>query len=324
MSNQSGWSMNHFEIGTQMGEGQYGRVYSVREKEEKFVCALKCLDKERLLKYHSETLVVHEIEIMMSLKHDNIIKCYGYFHDEKTIYIIMELAPDGELYHRLTQKRGFPEHEAANYLVQIAHALQYLHEKGIIHRDLKPENILLGREGKLKLSDFGCSAFTPQGTRKTFCGTTEYIPPEMFQYKEYSFSADIWSFGILVYELVCGITPFFHEEAKQIQAAVIKGRFNVPDRVSPEFKDLVEKILVLDPTMRPSWQKILQHPWFLRHCPSAAFGLQLQRPLSQTQTESSRISERENHPHLLQTNSIQRLNKGLSQGNHNPSVVIRF
>ncbi|KAK2947365.1 putative Aurora kinase [Blattamonas nauphoetae] len=180
--------------------------------------------------------------ISLYAPHDNIIKCYGYFHDEKTIYIIMELAPDGELYHRLTQRGKFPEDEAANYLVQIAHALQYLHEKHIIHRDLKPENILLGREGKLKLSDFGCSALTPQGTRKTFCGTTEYIPPEMFQYKEYSFSADIWSFGILVYELVCGRTPFFHEEAKQIQAAVIQGRITFPRDVSHEFQDLVKMV----------------------------------------------------------------------------------
>lgn len=133
-----------FEIGVLLGQGKFGKVYLAREKKSNFLVALKVLDKAEIKKQSYESQIVREINIQSSLNHPNILRLYGCFHDAETIYLILELAPDGELFQEIKKEplKRFDEPKAANYMKQVISALIYLHSMDIIHRDLKPENIL--------------------------------------------------------------------------------------------------------------------------------------------------------------------------------------
>ncbi|KAA6354673.1 MAG: putative Aurora kinase, partial [Streblomastix strix] len=149
------WSINDFEIGYLLGQGKYGNVYLVREKTTKFPCALKVLNKNQLLKERCERQIRREIEILMHLKHQNVVRFYNYFMDDKRIYLIIEYTIGGELYKVLQKQGRFTEQQSAECAYQVANALHYCHTINVIHRDLKPENILIGKGNVLKLSDFG-------------------------------------------------------------------------------------------------------------------------------------------------------------------------
>lgn len=188
-----------FEVGKSLGKGKFGRVYLVREREHKFVCALKVLNKNELLHAHVEKQVRREVEIQSNLCHPNILKLYGHFHDTKRMFLILEFAGQGELYKHLRRATRFPEWKAANYIAQMVSALRYLHRKHVIHRDIKPENILVGIHGEIKISDFGWSVHAPGNRRTTYCGTLDYLPPEMVGSgtlsNSYDEKVDVWSLG---------------------------------------------------------------------------------------------------------------------------------
>lgn len=166
--NPKEWSIDDFEIGKPMGRGKFGHVYLAREKRSKFIVALKVLYKSQLLKLNAEHLLRREIEIQSHLRHNNICRLYGFFWDEKKIYLILEFATGGEVYNELKESpnKRFSEIKAADYLYQVCLALKYLHSKNVIHRDIKPEN-LLNCMGTIKLSDFGWSAHAPERSRQT-------------------------------------------------------------------------------------------------------------------------------------------------------------
>ncbi len=194
-----------FEIGRPLGKGKFGRVYLARERNSSFICALKVLYKSEL--QHAggvEKQVRREVEIQSNLRHPNILKLYGHFHDSKRIFLILEFAGKGELYKHLRRENRFPEWKAALYIAQMASALRYLHRKHVIHRDIKPENILMGVHGEIKISDFGWSVHAPNNRRATLCGTLDYLPPEMIRSGSkdnwYTEKVDLWSLGVLTYE----------------------------------------------------------------------------------------------------------------------------
>ena len=190
-----------------MGRGKFGHVYLAREKRSKFIVALKVLYKQQLVKSNVEHQLRREIEILSHLRHPNICRLYGFFWDEKKIYLILEYATGGELYHDLSVERRFSEEKSAEYIYQVIQSLKYLHSKKVIHRDIKPEN-LLNCQGTIKLSDFGWSTHSPDDRRKTMCGTLDYLPPEMVNSRKYDHTVDIWSIGILTFEFLTGSPPF--------------------------------------------------------------------------------------------------------------------
>ena len=145
-----------------MGKGKFGRVYLGRTKcEPKFILALKTLIKKEIIEDRVEKQVRREIEIQQNLRHPNIIRLYGYFHDENRIFLMLEFAGKGELYKQLSKVGAFSERRSATYVDQMADALGYLHSKHVIHRDIKPENLLVGIDGVLKIGDFGWSVHAP-------------------------------------------------------------------------------------------------------------------------------------------------------------------
>lgn len=237
-----------FEIGRPLGKGKFGRVYLARERTTGFVCALKTLYKSELQNSGAEGQVRREVEIQSNLRHPNILKLYGHFHDSKRIFLILEFAGKGELYKHLMREKRFPEWKAASYISQCAAALRYLHRKHVIHRDIKPENILLGIHGEIKLADFGWSVHAPGRRRQTFCGTLDYLPPEMIPRSgkdgSYNEKVDLWSLGVLTYEFLVGEAPF--EDTKVMtQKRIARADMTIPSFVSPEARDLIKKVRVL-------------------------------------------------------------------------------
>ncbi|TRX89202.1 hypothetical protein FHL15_009900 [Xylaria flabelliformis] len=236
-----------FEIGKGLGKGKFGRVYLARDRESGFICALKALNKMELQQARVERQVRREIEIQSNLRHPNILKLYGHFHDT----------------------RRFPEFRAARYIAQMTSALRYLHRKHIMHRDIKPENILVGIHGEIKLSDFGWSVHAPSNRRTTYCGTLDYLPPEMINPKNsdnsYDDKVDIWALGVLMYEFLTGEAPF-EDSPVLTTRRIVKADMNIPTFVSAEATDLIRKLLVVDPLKRLSLEQVELHPWIVKYC----------------------------------------------------------
>ncbi|KAI0858919.1 kinase-like domain-containing protein [Xylaria cubensis] len=263
------FNLGMFEVGKPLGKGKYGRVYLARERHSGYICALKILHKNEIQQEGVEKQVRREIEIQSHLRHPNILQLYGHFHDAQRIFLMLEFAGKGELYRRLQKARRFPERRAAKYTAQMVSALRYLHRKHVIHRDIKPENILVGIYGEIKMSDFGWSVHAPSSRRLTKCGTFDYLPPEMVDPrrldKTYDEKVDLWALGVLVYEFLVGQAPF--DDTPDItRKRIMKVDMIIPAYVSPEAKDLIRRLLLVDPDQRIPLHQIQQHPWITKHC----------------------------------------------------------
>lgn len=234
-----------FEIGKALGKGKFGRVYLAKERSSGFICALKVLHKSELQQGGVQKQVRREIEIQSNLRHPNVLRLYGHFHDSKRIFLVLEFAGKGELYKHLRKEHRFPEWKAAQYIAQMAAALKYLHKKHVIHRDIKPENILVGIHGEIKISDFGWSVHAPNNRRQTMCGTLDYLPPEMLkpgkQDNFYNEKVDLWSLGVLTYEFLVGEAPF-EDTPVMTQRRIARGDMSIPSFVSPEARDLIKRV----------------------------------------------------------------------------------
>uniref|UniRef100_A0A6B2LD11 Aurora kinase n=1 Tax=Arcella intermedia TaxID=1963864 RepID=A0A6B2LD11_9EUKA len=207
-----------------------------------------------------------EVEIQARLRHPNILRLYGYFHDSSRVYLVLEFAPQGGLYQLLRTNGTFPAAVAATYVRDVAKALVYLHANEVIHRDIKPENLLLDAKGVVKLADFGWSVkMDPEVRRQTFCGTLDYLPPEIVEDKPHDKAVDIWSMGILIYEFLVGSPPFQSDEMDETYQKISECKITFPENMDPLAKDLIQKLLQTEPGKRPTLQTLLQHPWILQN-----------------------------------------------------------
>ncbi|KAK9909085.1 hypothetical protein WJX75_006928 [Coccomyxa subellipsoidea] len=259
------WQLADFDIGRPLGQGKFGSVYLARERKSKYIVALKALYKTQLQQYKVEHQLRREIEIQSHLRHPNILRLYGYFYDEKRVFLILEYAAKGELYKELQQRNYFPEDQTATYIASLARALLYCHSKHVIHRDIKPENLLLGMKGELKIADFGWSVHAPNSRRKTLCGTLDYLPPEMVEGHDHDSNVDVWSLGVLCYEFLCGVPPFEAEGHSETYKRILKVDLKFPPklRISDGAKDLIGKLLKKDPKERLPLVQVLEHPWIM-------------------------------------------------------------
>ena len=205
-----------------------------------------------------------EIEIMYILNHPHCLRLKNHFEDDDNFYLVMPLAVKGQLYKVLKKFKKFDERTAAQILRETISALQYLHHFNppIIHRDIKPENLLLNEGGRILLADFGWSNFSDGDVRKTFCGTPEYLAPEMLLKKGHDTKVDIWSVGILMFELLAGYSPFVAKNNQELYTNIRRIKIQWPKDMPPLAKNLISKILKLNPLDRPSFEEILEHQWF--------------------------------------------------------------
>ncbi|XP_012280195.1 aurora kinase C [Orussus abietinus] len=260
------WCLADFEIGPALGRGKFGNVYLAREKKSRYVIAMKVLFKSQIEEAGVNHQVRREIEIQTHLRHPNILRMYGYFYDDSRIYLILEYAQKGELFKELSNQpnKCFDEVRTANYIYQLADALQYCHSKKVIHRDIKPENLLLGSKGELKIADFGWSVHAPSSRRETLCGTLDYLPPEMVTGKTHNNAVDIWGVGVLCYECLVGSPPFFAKTYEETYIKIKKAQYKIPDFVSADACDLISRLLVVDPDRRLPLEDVKVHPWVVR------------------------------------------------------------
>ncbi|KAL6981836.1 Serine/threonine-protein kinase Aurora-3 [Sarracenia purpurea var. burkii] len=275
---QKQWSLQDFEIGKPLGKGKFGRVYLAREVESKYIVALKVIFKEQIEKYRLHHQLRREMEIQTNLRHPNVLRLYGWFHDDERIFLILEYAHGGELYRELRKTSHLSEKQAATYIASLAQALAYCHEKDVIHRDIKPENLLLDHKGRLKIADFGWSVQS-RSKRHTMCGTLDYLAPEIVENKAHDSAVDKWTLGVLCYEFLYGVPPFETENQTDTFRRIMKVDLSFPSKpcVSAEAKNLISQLLVKDSSKRISIQKILEHPWIVKNADSmdACFKLHL-------------------------------------------------
>ena len=255
-----------------IGKGGFGRVWKVRYKDSDKVYVIKVMCKQNIIAQKMTEQINREIEIMYKINHPHIIKLINHFEDDQNLYLIMELGARGQLFSLLNKYRhGFDQTRAAQYMREIISAVKYLHsfDPPIIHRDIKPENILLDENGRCKLADFGWSNYVnPDKVRVTFCGTPEYLAPEMVNKIGHDTSVDIWALGVLCFELLTGKLPFNGRNNKELFSNIGALNINWPENdFNPLAKNLIIKILKKNPKERPSLDEILSQPWFEKYKP---------------------------------------------------------
>ena len=254
-----------FDKEREIGKGGFGLVWKVIHKTTQKVYCIKVIKKEGIVQQKLVDQMNREIEIMYILNNPHCLRLKNHFEDDTNFYLVMPLASKGQLYRVLKKFRKFDERTAAQILRETISALQYLHsfKPPIIHRDIKPENLLLNEGGRILLADYGWSNFNMEGdVRKTFCGTPEYIAPEMLLKKGHDTRVDIWSIGILMFELLSGYSPFVAKSNQELYQNIRRLKIQWPKDMPPLAKNLISKILKLNPVDRPTFDEILNHQWF--------------------------------------------------------------
>ena len=253
-----------------IGKGGFGEVWKVVHKQTNRVYVIKVIDKISIFEQKLVDQMNREIEMMYKLNHPHVMKLVNHFEDDDKFYMIMPYAAKGQLYSLLRRQVRFDQRTAAQYMRETIEAVRYLHSFSpkIIHRDIKPENLLLDDNYRVKLSDFGWANYQEENQlRKTFCGTPEYLSPEMIRKTGHNFSVDIWTLGVLLFELLAGYAPFTGANQSELFMNIKKLKINWPVDFPPLAKNLVSKILKLNPKERLSIEEISSHAWFEKNPP---------------------------------------------------------
>ena len=227
-----------------IGSGSFGQVYLGLNTIKKTYYAIKHMDKKNIITLlHSLTGVQKEIEIQSKIDHPNIVKLLYVKETDISYDLVMEYAPRGNLFHYIRKNKGLNEDITFNLFIQVVNAINFLHENDLIHRDIKPENILLFDNNIVKLCDFGWCVKLNGEQRGTFCGTTEYMSPELVNNIEYGKEIDVWSLGVLLYEMIHGYSPFRPNKPnfddKDVMENIINHNLKFEKKISPECKKLI-------------------------------------------------------------------------------------
>ncbi|XP_039384644.1 ribosomal protein S6 kinase alpha-2 isoform X5 [Mauremys reevesii] len=245
---------SQFELLKVLGQGSYGKVFLVRKikgSDAGQLYAMKVL-KKATLKVRDRVRSKMERDILAEVNHPFIVKLHYAFQTEGKLYLILDFLRGGDLFTRLSKEVMFTEEDVKFYLAELALALDHLHSLGIIYRDLKPENILLDEEGHIKITDFGLSkeAIDHDKRAYSFCGTIEYMAPEVVNRRGHTQSADWWSFGVLMFEMLTGSLPFQGKDRKETMALILKAKLGMPQFLSIEAQSLLRALFKRNPSNR--------------------------------------------------------------------------
>lgn len=267
--------LDDFDVNPEaIGEGAFGKVYEVEDKETHVKYAMKVLNKQHIMKEKKINYVKLERDVLAKLRHPNIIKLILTFQNPANLYYVVELAPNGDLQHVLNEKYTLDIPCTAVLTGQVLLAISHMHKNRIIHRDLKPENILLDSKNRVKVTDFGTSkmfgADEPfQVERGSFVGTADYVCPETLNEKPVGPASDLWSFGCILYTLLVGVPPFRTESNYATFQKIENLDYTIPDFVPVHARDLISKLLVIEPEKRlgygeyeTNYESIREHPFY--------------------------------------------------------------
>uniref|UniRef100_A0A8B9QNW6 Ribosomal protein S6 kinase n=1 Tax=Anas platyrhynchos TaxID=8839 RepID=A0A8B9QNW6_ANAPL len=263
---------SQFELLKVLGQGSYGKVFLVRKikgSDAGQLYAMKVL-KKATLKVRDRVRSKMERDILAEVNHPFIVKLHYAFQTEGKLYLILDFLRGGDLFTRLSKEVMFTEEDVKFYLAELALALDHLHGLGIIYRDLKPENILLDEEGHIKITDFGLSkeAIDHDKRAYSFCGTIEYMAPEVVNRRGHTQSADWWSFGVLMFEMLTGSLPFQGKDRKETMALILKAKLGMPQFLSIEAQSLLRALFKRNPSNRlgagfDGVEEIKRHSFFV-------------------------------------------------------------
>ncbi|KAI5003534.1 hypothetical protein ZWY2020_030694 [Hordeum vulgare] len=267
-----------FELGKIYGVGSYSKVVRARKKDTGNVYALKIMDKKFITKENKISYVKMERIVLDQLDHPGVIRLFFTFQDSYSLYMALESCEGGELFDQIVRKGRLSEDEARFYAAEIVDILEYLHSVGLIHRDVKPENLLLTSDGHIKIADFGSVKPTvdtpikvlPNSTNEracTFVGTAAYVPPEVLNSAPATFGNDLWALGCTLFQMLSGSSPFKDASEWLIFQRIIARDLRFPEFFSDEARDLIDKLLDVDPTKRPGagpdgYASLKKHPFF--------------------------------------------------------------
>ncbi|NXR61668.1 KGP2 kinase, partial [Rhadina sibilatrix] len=259
----------NLEVVTTLGVGGFGRVELVKVKNENMAFAMKCIKKKHIVDTKQQEHIYSEKKILEQICSPFVVKLYRTFKDNKYVYMLLEACLGGELWSLLRDRGSFDEFTTKFCVGCVTEAFDYLHQIGIIYRDLKPENLILDAEGYIKLVDFGFAKKIGSGQKTwTFCGTPEYVAPEVILSKGHDFSVDFWSLGILVYELLTGSPPFSGADQMMTYNLILKGieKLDFPKIITRRPEDLIRRLCRQNPTerlgnLRNGINDIKKHRW---------------------------------------------------------------
>ncbi|XP_043913075.1 ribosomal protein S6 kinase alpha-6 [Protopterus annectens] len=262
---------SQFELLKVLGQGSFGKVFLVRKiigPDTGQLYAMKVL-KKASLKVRDRVRTKMERDILVEVNHPFIVKLHYAFQTEGKLYLILDFLRGGDVFTRLSKEVMFTEEDVKFYLAELALALDHLHNLGIVYRDLKPENILLDEAGHIKLTDFGLSKESVDQEKKaySFCGTVEYMAPEVVNRRGHTQSADWWSFGVLMFEMLTGTLPFQGKDRNETMNMILKAKLGMPQFLSPEAQSLLRMLFKRNPANRlgagpDGVEEIKRHPFF--------------------------------------------------------------
>jgi len=262
---------NFYTLEKQIGRGAYSKVRLGFTKEGGEEVAVKVIDK-KTCPQDDLIFLEREVDIVRDLDHPNIVRTYDVFETKSEIYIVLEYMPGGMLYDVIAMYGQFTEKDAADVMREMLEGLKYLHSRGIVHRDIKPENILCTNKTwplHVKWTDFGLSNVLTGGndTLQTQVGTPHFAAPELLKSEPYGAPVDLWSCGIVLYNMISGELPFDHpEDAGEIFRQILYNDLVFPEKqfgnISPAAINLIKNLLLKDPAQRMDAERALQHPWF--------------------------------------------------------------
>ena len=262
-------TLNDFKIIKVIGRGTFGKVCLVQYKSTKKYYAMKIMKKNVILEHDQIKHTLLEKNILQNLNYQFLVGMDFCFQTLERIYFVMNFIRGGELFNHLFECKFFPEKKAKFYSAIIGLSLEYLHTHGIVYRDIKPDNILIDEDGYLKLADFGLAKMLKDKEKAfSICGAPEYFAPEIITREGHNKSADWWSYGILLYEMLCGIPPFYSENTEKMFELITKAELKFPKKIniSEEAKDLIQNLLIKNQDLRlgaeGGFEAIKQHSFF--------------------------------------------------------------
>ncbi|CAD8063553.1 unnamed protein product [Paramecium sonneborni] len=250
-----------------LGKGSFGEVYYATRKSDGEGFAIKTLCKERVFSKNLTRYAQTEKNVLSVMKHPFIVRLHAAFQNSQKLFMVLDFCPGGDLGQLLTKHVKFSEEISKFYICEIILALESLHKNCIIFRDLKPDNVVLDQTGHARLTDFGLSKEgIYDNITKSFCGSIAYLSPEVLMKKGHSRTVDWYLVGVLLYEMIVGLPPYYHQNREQLFENIKKGVLKIPKHMSEDARDLIKRLLIRDPAQRlgskNDAEDLKQHPFF--------------------------------------------------------------
>ena len=257
--------IGHYVLGHTIGQGSFGKVKLAEHEITGHKVAVKILNRQKMsTKQNVDKKIKREIRILKLLRHPHIIRLYEVIETPSDIFMIMEYVSGGELFDYIVKSGRLSQAQTKRFFQQIICGVEHIHHFRIAHRDLKPENLLLDREENVRIADFGLSSLTSDGSfLSTSCGSPNYAAPEVVSGKLYAGAeVDVWSCGVILYAFLCGRLPFDEDSIPALFKKIKEGVYFMPSHIPAPCKDLIKRMLIVDPLKRITIPEIRAHEWF--------------------------------------------------------------